>query len=388
MDLTINGHPVLEGSITIPRIGVWSACVRVDSAEALSGAVVLSTQEGDQLRGFITRGGNVVDGRVTAWVIGGAGGLGRTLEPRHYRAPLARLPLLDLVREAEEELSDSLSTATQELLRAPLRAWTRDRCTVTQSLKQFTEALGLAWRVLLDGKLWIGRETWPEVQIAGLEVLRDEPALGRVEVAAVSLPAALVPGVVWSGERVSLVEHQISERRSRTIIHFEREGAESDRLRRTFEAAVRAALPFHAYARVYVARVVQQMQDGTLELVFDDSRMPAMSGVPLRLSIPGSLKIAANARVLVGFENADPQRPYASLFESGSIVEAKLGNATRGVAREGDAVELELMLEKDSGKVTKLFARRGPGQPEIEITTDWTAVPARITGGSLIVKAE
>src|SRR3954471_23370727 len=79
-------------------------------------------------------------------------------------------------------------------------------------------------------------------------------------------------------------------------------------------ASVLSPTDFHA---LYPSRVVAQNLDGSLELRPDSSRMADTSKVPIRLGLPGcSVQVAAGSRVLLGFENGNPQRPFASLWET------------------------------------------------------------------------
>lgn len=96
----------------------------------------------------------------------------------------------------------------------------------------------------------------------------------------------------------------------------------SDRTKASFEALVRSALPRVDYCALYPAKVVAQNADGTLELQPDDARFPGLSGIPLRLGLPGvSVKVSGGARVLLAFENGDPSRPTATLWEASGLTE-------------------------------------------------------------------
>jgi hypothetical protein len=64
-----------------------------------------------------------------------------------------------------------------------------------------------------------------------------------------------------------------------------------------------------------------------------------LQGVPLRVGLPGFVvEVPPGARVLLGFDNGDPQRPYASLFDPGSVKSIKFADGTQGIARQGDLV--------------------------------------------------
>lgn len=395
-ELFLAGVPVLSARITRPRLGLWSAQLQVDSGELPTGLADLTDGAGDLLfRGTATRGASSNE-RLSIRLVGGAGGLGRSLEPRFYRAAPARIVLTDLCRETGETLVDPLDAATRVVLDAALRAWTRERGEASRSLRQLVEAVGLLWRVRSDGKLWVGAETWPVVTIEH-ELLHDEPAHGRVTIATDTLPLALEPGTVFLDQRVSLVEHTVSDRSCRTTVHFEREGALLDRFRSAFEHAVRAALSRVDYLAMYPAKVVVQDAGGLLEVMPDDQRIPPLTGVPLRLSVPGSVRVSAGARVLVGFDSGRPDHPYASLWESATLERADLGAATLGVARETDATDCGRLVtvggDRDLYWLPPGAGNGGwlavPNQalPPV-LASDGRAIPGKITGHSTKVFAE
>lgn len=111
----------------------------------------------------------------------------------------------------------------------------------------------------------------------------------------------------------------------------------------------------------YPATVVSQGDDGTVDIRPDSRRFGVgLAMVPIRHGLPGvSVRVRVGARVLLGFEGGDPQRPYCALWEAGGLesltVEASVevrvdapaiiwgeeGDA-RPVARAGDLIEVYL----------------------------------------------
>jgi len=94
------------------------------------------------------------------------------------------------------------------------------------------------------------------------------------------------------------------------------------------------------YYALYPAVVVSQNGDKTLELRPESEKLPqGMSTVPIRLGIPGAtVTVEAGARVLVGFENGDPKRPYAGLWDTASVVEISINGGSTPVAKEGSSI--------------------------------------------------
>ena len=92
------------------------------------------------------------------------------------------------------------------------------------------------------------------------------------------------------------------------------------------------------YLALYPCRVLQQRDDGTLDLVPDSPRVPSCQRVPVRTLRGLSVEVAAGARVLLGYEEGDPAKPYASLWEPGDATVVRVNGGTVKVARDGDAV--------------------------------------------------
>lgn len=110
----------------------------------------------------------------------------------------------------------------------------------------------------------------------------------------------------------------------------------------------------------YPATVVSQGDDGTVDLKPDSRRFGVgLAAVPIRHGLPGvSVRVRVGARVLLGFEGGDPQRPYCALWEAGglesitveasakillkapSVIAAEVEANARRVARMGDLVKM------------------------------------------------
>ncbi len=361
-ELLANGHPVLAGTLRLPRTGLWLADLVVDTPEVLAGAVDLTSPDGTfALRGAVQRAG-APHSRCACRVVGGAGGLATTLAPRFYRDVPLRQPLGDILRECGETLAPGVSAA---LLDTHLRAWSRRGMPGWAALAALLEAAGAAWRALPDGTLHVtAAEAWPEAR-ASHPVTDESPTADWLELAPTEPDPALLPGttLVLDGEsrgRVSRVEYDLAGDRTRARVQFEAGATTQDRTRAAFERAVRRALPRLDYLALYSARVVAQAADGSLDVQPDDARLPGMTGVPMRLFVPGAtVRVGGGARVLVGFEQGDPARPVAHLWESGALARLRVDASerielagTKGVVREGDKLDLgEWRVRADNSTV-------------------------------------
>lgn len=86
------------------------------------------------------------------------------------------------------------------------------------------------------------------------------------------------------------------------------------------------------YHAQYVARVVKQGDDGSLDVIPDNAKIPGMTGVPIRYGVPGIFaKVEPGARVLVGFEGGNPAKPIATVWESASISELRITSEAKVV---------------------------------------------------------
>lgn len=91
-----------------------------------------------------------------------------------------------------------------------------------------------------------------------------------------------------------------------------------DRIKASILALVGSSLPRVDYLGVYRGRVVSQSGD-VVDVMMDDPRIPNMSQVPIQIGLPGAtVSFAAGARMLIGFENGDPAKPIALLWDAGT----------------------------------------------------------------------
>lgn len=154
-----------------------------------------------------------------------------------------------------------------------------------------------------------------------------------------------------------------------------------DRLLAPFEALVKRFTSRLDYCALYACRVVAQNADGSLELQPDDARMPSLSGVPIRHGLPGvTVTVAAGSRVLLGFEDASPSRPFAALWDASSVTEIKFNGGTKSIARVDDAVEITIT---PANVVTMAMANAGG--PVVAASP--VTITGKITGGVAALKA-
>lgn len=207
----LGGAPIIEATITLPRVGLWTAVAVVDAPDVVTPAIALP---GLDLVGTVKRVGAYQD--ATRVELVGAGALTtKALPAKAYRGVPLRIPLTDALDAAGVTLAPSSSP---QALTHHLAQWVRAAGPARGEVAQLARAVGMTWRALPDGSLWLGRETWPETALLH-ELLSESPEADRVEIWSESL--SLRPGMTFMGRHVSTVTHTIRPSRIRTTVWFE-----------------------------------------------------------------------------------------------------------------------------------------------------------------------
>lgn len=335
---TANGVPVHRGRVTMLRRGPWRAELETVSLDAdeLAGPVTIVIA-GVTLQGTAdpSRTGTDAGGSTSVLVVGGAGGLDDELEPQGYTATDVGTVLGDILGGAEEVLSPSVASS---VLVAPLVRWTRVRGAAQAQLDTLTNYLGLSWRVLDDGTVWVGEETWPEAPTRGLVTREEDPRTAQVDVD-VDAPS-LRPGQSLAGRNIQAVAFELSPGGLRASVDFGLSASAR------FDASVRRiASEADAYQSPYEAKVLAQNGDGTLELRVLDDRIPPLSRVPYLAGAPGlELNFAQGAVVALEFLNGDETRPTVTGYARNGLDHIKVQSGTKHVARVDDTVDVGTLL--------------------------------------------
>lgn len=358
MGATAGGADILNALIQEQRLGPWVAELDVDSDAALSGAITIDV-DGVTWQGTVVRG-ELVQGHAHAQVMAGAGGLSQVLDAKFYLGASMRVILDDLMRASGETLASDVDSA---ILSYTPNRWARLRGTGTQSLRVVAEALGVAWRVRRDGKVWLGQESWPAVDIECDEIRR---AGSHASITVAPVLAALAPGLTYEGRRLSSVTTYVSAEGVRQQALFEERAADERfgrvgaELASIVEGMVGARID---YARMYPAEVISQDSDGALDVIADhlNVRGTGISKVPIRHGLPGvTVNVPAGVRVLLFFEDADPQKPAAALWPDGSSVD-KISITAPTVEVHGDLkVSGEVYAMAGSAQQVKLTTHKHP----------------------------
>jgi hypothetical protein len=202
---------VSSGQIDLPLTGIWMADVKMgDQVAPDVGTYVTATLRDTAMPAMVATS-ELVDGIVHMRLIGGKGGLGNTSRPKHYHAPLLRHVLADLLRDAGETLSP---TSSASVLSLSLEAWTTLRRPTGATLAALCAVAGANWRVLPDGTVWIGVETWPESTAQVRSLARDGAAASNT--LGTDGPEVW-PGTTLNGRRVDGVIYDLETNRTSVL---------------------------------------------------------------------------------------------------------------------------------------------------------------------------
>lgn len=317
--LIVDGEASIEATIELPRSGAWTIDAGLASDVELTGKVQVNIDDKYTMLGTVVRTGqwqNIEHVRI----VGGAGGLSNIAKPQHYTAATVGVVLGDLLRQAGETLSPTSDAAT---LAARVKSWTTNAIPTGTLIARLLETAAPAttWRVLLDGTVWVGSETWPD---CGLIEDTDYSVLSRDTVnltatLGVETPR-LLPGTTIGGNKVARVQHLLGSPTTRTIATFEgSKPAGVDRMRAAMAGFVKNVNPVD-YSAMCWATVIQQ-RGNTIDVQPIDAGKASMAGVKLYGGIPGwSLQLkrdtAPGGHVLVGWGNNDPRQAFVIGFSS------------------------------------------------------------------------
>jgi hypothetical protein len=322
---TINGTPCLRVETRMSRVGCWFADVIVDQATQLSGKVTLSLADGAlQLVGTVApnRTGVYAESAHLR-VLGGAGGMATVVSPKWYRSATAKIVVLDLLAAAGETLS---ATADAQLLAQQLPGYTHKRMPAADALDFLADRLGAIWRVLPDGTVWLGKESWPAAADPG-DLLWESPE--RQQSRYGTEAPAILPGTSLNGRYLSMVSHVVSAKEVSTTVSWETAPNDLDRAARAEKAIFDHFAARFEWLGTFAASVVKQNSDGTLELQLDDSDMPGLTQVPIAFGLPGvTARVPAKARCRVQFAGGDPGLPEVTSFERGTPMELEVDATT------------------------------------------------------------
>jgi hypothetical protein len=346
--VTINDVGVISGKVIRPLQGVWSADLVVDSIDGFGAGtkVTIKADNGYSLTGVIDpdRTGAFLDA-MHVRVIGGAGGLTKASTARSYIQPGAFVR--DVVNALCSDAGETLSATTDaSFLTANLSAWAIvGGNTVARNLRALLDIVSpsSSCRILSDGKLWIGSESWPTSDTI-VEVINQDPKDGSMMIGMDS--PFIEPGMNLTGVgHVGMVADTIESGRLRSRVWLDFPNVERGPAA-AVQTMARQALAGVDYYATYVCQVVSQSSDlATVDITPVGARNKALIGgmqrVPIRVVGGMKTQITPGSTVLLGWDGGNPEGPYVT---GGATTDTAIKIALSDVANDS--------LEISAGTVT------------------------------------
>jgi hypothetical protein len=337
-DAASDGAPVapITAELRQPRVGPWHCELDLDTEATQNGKIKFKLDDIEFVGTVLPEHTGMEGARARCKVVGGNGHLSSNIDARSYSSASGvkvGTVLRDILKACGENLSD-LSDA--DTLDRTLPRWQVAGGTAKDALTKLAEAVDGSWRVMRDGTVWFGVETWPEV--APDAVATHESWSNGVITLAPETPD-MVPGTVYQGQRIEHVTHRYG-----TTLRTEvRTSSVSSALKQAFGSKQREI----DFSREYPCKVVTQNPDGTLQLLPDDEimRSAGLDHVSIRYGLPGfRAKLKNGARCHLAFAAGDPSRPYAHNWESDpdsvESLDYIVGGRAGALARVGDTVDV------------------------------------------------
>lgn len=314
---------VMDGDLLCPYYGNFSAhLVLADASAAPTGAVTL-VWFGTSFSGYSIRSGDN-EGRYSCLVVGGNGGFWKTVPSKMYDYRVkANLPLTEILSSVGERLS---SKSTPSILAKELVNWPRLTQRCDECLNVITDQIGAVWRVLPDGSVFVGTDSWTNAPDFDYSLQWRDPTWSSATFIMQSV--GILPGQRWpagtlpiSNKKVSCVRYQISPSDFYTTVWFaDDNGVEiDDPLHAGLVTFVKQTMRYVDFYAEYPAQVVLQRNDGTLDVTPESPKLPPMTSVPVRVPVSGTkIKVNGGDKVNILFENGDPTKYSAQLYVAGS----------------------------------------------------------------------
>lgn len=318
--VTANGVGVIEGTIIRSLVGVWTSDLKLDQIGTSptgfepGAQVTIATEGGYSIKGVVdpNRGGSFLDS-VHVRIIGGAGGMSKLATPRAFASgAFVRDVVNGLMADAGETLS---STTDAGLLGTSIDGWSVMGHTVGWNLRALLRivAPSMSWRVLPDGTLWIGNETWP-ASGGTFDAISQDPADGSY-VLGVEAPF-VVPGTnIADLGNVNRCIDVISSGRLRTHVYVDFPSEGTRGINAAITRQVTQALAGVDYYASYVCQVVSQSTDlATVDVQPQGARNQKLLGglqrVPVRGVAGCKTQFVVGSTVLLSWDGGNPASAY------------------------------------------------------------------------------
>lgn len=334
----INNKPIVECHLMLPKIGAWMANdVLIDSDEEFNIGDSVTMNFLDQtFKGTVLDTG-VFRGFQQCTIIGGSGKFPDQLESSSYNS----IPLGQVVNDIARKTGHTVSTSSdQNLLNHNLVGWNILKMKASLALVKLLDSQGAIWRILPDGTLWIGFETYTPLNINDFLVIEKFPEQARWNI--YNEEYLIQPLSSLDGNNIQQVEYFISKNELTQIVFFTNTFGDSiDQLTSQEDNIL--------YNTTYRCSVVSQKSDGSLDLLPNPSNdliKNGFSNVPIVYPFPGmKIEVPSGTICYVKFANNDPQYPRVFAWEdqtstTGIKVHMIHDIKEQPAARKGDSVNV------------------------------------------------
>lgn len=323
-DVSLNGLPVLRGDLKLPYSGAWTAELELDADSRPTGSVTLDllgrtfsgTVVADPADADLALSGDA-GGFYRARIVGGAGGLGKPLEPQEWSQGAVVQQVLTAILSAGGE--SQAADIDPALLARVLPQWSFVQSTIGEALSALCAYLGVVWRIRRDGLVWVGTPSPAPTPAPDYIATEIDPEAGQ---AVWDLNEATVgPDQIIDGITLRQVAYRFDAGSLRALVTFA-------------PGAVTALYTLFAlwlrrvnldYFRAVPGRIAAQ--DGTtVQFQPDDSRYSPLRRVAIRLGLPDTtVQIAPGARAVAAWEGAVPAAPVLASFGTSTASKIKVG---------------------------------------------------------------
>lgn len=339
---SVNGHLATSLRVTLPEWGTWYAEASLDGEHTLTGRCTIAMAD-LTLQGVVLSGGPD-KGRSFYRIAGGRGVWAKELAAKSYQddggVRLATV-LADVAAETAE-VFDAATVGTRRLG----SSFVRPRGPASRVLELVAPG---AWHVGEDGITRLGKRAAGKLPSDATLGVFDR-ARNTVEVSSDAIKTIL-PGVVVEGVRAVDVVHESNAERGLRSQIFGVGISATSRTLAAWRKMLDAIDPWRLFRGVVEYRVVTQSGKRlSLQPVRTSSGMPQLERVPVWPGVSGcDADVLPGSRVLVGFIDSDPTRPYVCALEDAdgqgfkplmlrldAVTLVRLGAGALPVARAGD----------------------------------------------------
>lgn len=362
----VNEKPIVECHLIIPKIGAWMANdVLVDSDDSFNvGDSVTMNFLDTTFKGTILDTG-IYRGFQRCTIIGGSGKLPDYLESASYNS----VPLGQVVRDIARKTDHQVSTkADQNVMNSNLAGWTILKMQASLALEKALQVTDSIWRILPDGTLWVGGESYTPLNPDDFTIIERFPEEARWNV--YNEEYLIQPLTSFLGNEIQQVEYFINNNDLTMYIYFTENFADSiDNLTNQNDNIL--------YNTIYRCAVVNQKSNGLLDLTpnpTNDIIKNGFTDVPIIYPFPGmKIEVPNGAICFVQFANGDPQYPRVFAWEdqtstAGIKVRMIHDVKEQPAARKGDTVNVGQLTFAGMGTLQFTPAGGMPGAPGNTVT--------------------